>query len=77
MKENRYKGENLKFDWEQSSLLDWFHTKAKDILWQYEMGIEEETTKILDREIRKLRKIPTVTDRMKPISISLDKKKTK
>ena len=77
MKGVQYKGKKLK--------VDWTPTMAEDLLPQYGMDLGEEINEIMQaelnkeilRELRRLDKVPSVTDRVKPMSVSLDRKRTK
>ena len=74
MREIQYKGTKLKVDWTREEIQDLSH---------YGIDAEEEINKIMQvelnkeiiRELRRLERVPTVTDRIKPIPVSLKKKK--
>ena len=77
MREVWYKGKKLK--------VDWTPTLAEDLTSHYGIDVEEELSKIMQvelskaiiKELRRLDKVPSVTDRVKPLSVSLDRKRTK
>ena len=74
MREVVYKGTKIKAEWTREELQDLSH---------YGIDAEEEINKILQvelnkeiiKELRRLERVPTVTDRIKPIPVSLKKKK--
>ena len=74
MREIQYKGTKLKVEWTREELQDLSH---------YGIDAEEEINKIMQvelnkeiiKELRRLERVPTVTDRIKPIPVSLKKKK--
>lgn len=76
MREVVYKGIKIKAEWTREEIQDLSH---------YGIEAEEEINEIMQvelnkeilRELRRLDRVPTVTDRMKPMSVSLDRKKTK
>ena len=65
MREVRYKGKKLK--------VDWTPTLAEDLTSHYGIDVEEELSKIMQveldkeilKELRRLSRIPTVTDRIR------------
>lgn len=77
MKEDQSKVKKIKATWTP--------TMAEDLLPQYGMDLGEEINEIMQaelnkeilRELRRLDKVPSVTDRVKPMSVSLDRKRTK
>lgn len=77
MKGVQYKGKKLK--------VDWTPTMAEDLLPQYGMDLEEELREIMQvelnkeiiRELRRMDRVPTVTDRVNPMSVCLHNKKEK
>ena len=74
MREVVYKGTKIKAEWTREEFQDLSH---------YGIDAEEEINKIMQvelnkeiiRELRRLERVPTVTDRIKPIPVSLKKKK--
>ena len=77
MKGVQYKGKKLK--------VDWTPTMAEDLLPQYGMDLEEELREIMQvelnkeiiRELRRMDRVPTVNDRVNPVSVCLHNKKEK
>ena len=74
MREIQYKGTKLKVDWTREEIQDLSHYGI-DAEAEINKIMQVELNKEIIRELRRLERVPTVTDRIKPIPVSLKKKK--
>ena len=76
MREIQYKGTKLKVDWTREEIQDLSHYGI-DAAEEINKIMQVELNKAIIKELRRLDKVPSVTDRVKPLSVSLDRKRTK
>ena len=74
MREIQYKGTKLKVDWTREEIQDLSHYGI-DAEAEINKIMQVELNKEIIKELRRLERVPTVTDRIKPIPVSLKKKK--
>ena len=76
MREIQYKGTKLKVDWTREEIQDLSHYGI-DAAEEINKIRQVELNKASIKELRRRDKVPSVTDRVKPLSVSLDRKRTK
>ena len=76
MREVVYKGIKIKAEWTREEIQDLSHYGI-DAAEEINEIMQVELNKEILKELRRLDKVPSVTDRVKPLSVSLDRKRTK
>lgn len=67
MKEDQSKGKKIKVDWNPTLAEDLFPQYGMDVVEELSKIMQEELDKEILKELRRLSRIPTVTDRIRKL----------